>query len=279
MNAILTDLSPEALVAANEASKIEMYTSWFEQGCVEVHREPDVLWFRSNVPWEHLSGVFTAQFAPDRIDERIETILGYLSSPRVPMIWSVSPSSRPTDLAAHLLKHGLSHQWDAPGMAADLTMLNEDLPVPDRLRIVHVENAQAQAQWANVAWACLVGSEAGRAEWTQMDAGLGFSDVTPGGLPYYRYLGLLNEKPVATSALLLAAGVAGIYAVATLAEVRGQGLGTAMTLAALRVARRMGCRAAILQSSSKGFPVYRRLGFQQHCLFPAYSWAPDLAGK
>ncbi len=51
------------------------------------------------------------------------------------------------------------------------------------------------------------------------------------------YLGIIDGRPVATAALLLAAGVAAIHHVVTLHEFRRQGIGATMTLMTAREAR------------------------------------------
>jgi ribosomal protein S18 acetylase RimI-like enzyme len=78
-----------------------------------------------------------------------------------------------------------------------------------------------------------------------------------------RFLGRLDGRPVATSRLSSAAGVAGLYSVVTLAEARGRGIGRAMTLAALYAGRDAGLTIATLQSSDMGLAIYRRLGFRE----------------
>jgi ribosomal protein S18 acetylase RimI-like enzyme len=111
--------------------------------------------------------------------------------------------------------------------------------------------------------------------------GLGYSDATRSAifdayadlgldLPWRLYLGLLHGEPVATSGLFLGAGVAGIYWVATVPEARRQGIATSVTLAALREARVMGYRIAILHATEMGLGVYRRLGFQEYCKMSHY---------
>lgn len=67
---------------------------------------------------------------------------------------------------------------------------------------------------------------------------------------------------VATSALFLEGGLAGIYCVATLESERGRGLGGAATAMPLLVARSEGYRTGVLQSSRMGESVYKRLGFE-----------------
>jgi GNAT superfamily N-acetyltransferase len=90
--------------------------------------------------------------------------------------------------------------------------------------------------------------------------------------PFRTYLGLWNGEPVATSQLFTSAGVAGIYNVTCLPELRGRGIGTSVVMAPLMTARAMGYRVAILQASSMGYPVYRRIGFQDFGKLSLYLW-------
>jgi GNAT superfamily N-acetyltransferase len=84
------------------------------------------------------------------------------------------------------------------------------------------------------------------------------------------YLGCVDGAPVSTSCLVQTAGVAGIYWVATLASHRGRGLGEALTWAAVRGGMLQGCRAASLQASAMGAPVYGRMGFRTTLHYQKY---------
>ncbi len=76
------------------------------------------------------------------------------------------------------------------------------------------------------------------------------------------YVGYLDDKPVASSALFVTGRTAGIYNVATLPDVRGRGIGEAMTWHCVRRGAAMGCVAATLQASDMGRPIYERMGFR-----------------
>jgi len=90
-------------------------------------------------------------------------------------------------------------------------------------------------------------------------------------LPCRYYLGAFQGKPIATALLFFGAGVAALHSVVTLPEARSKGIGTAMTLAALREARRAGYRVAILTASPYGERIYRRVGFREYCTISRYT--------
>jgi len=84
------------------------------------------------------------------------------------------------------------------------------------------------------------------------------------------FVGYVDGSPVASSAIFLNNGVAGIYNVATVDGHRRRGLGEAMTWHAARRGREMGCRFGGLLSSDMGLPVYERMGFRKITAFPSF---------
>jgi GNAT superfamily N-acetyltransferase len=56
-------------------------------------------------------------------------------------------------------------------------------------------------------------------------------------------------------------GVAGLYNIGVVSQARGQGIGTALTVAACRLARELGVQHALLNATPLGERVYRRVGF------------------
>lgn len=71
-----------------------------------------------------------------------------------------------------------------------------------------------------------------------------------------------GDRVVATTGLYLNGKVAGIYSVGTIPDERGKGIGAHVTAESLRFAEGMGYKVGVLQSSSAGYPVYKRLGFK-----------------
>jgi GNAT superfamily N-acetyltransferase len=129
-------------------------------------------------------------------------------------------------------------------------------------------------------WAHLLGASSGFGA----AAARALADLEPrlsgaGYLAKPRYLGFLAGRRVATSALVPAGGLAGVYAVSTLPEARGRGIGAAMTAFPLLEARARGYRVGALQATAMGLSVYRRLGFREVCEYRCYAQPPAPSGR
>ncbi|MEX2277695.1 MAG: GNAT family N-acetyltransferase [Cucumibacter sp.] len=208
-------------------------------------------------------------------DAVIDETIDWFRSRQAPyFFWWTGPQTRPSALGARLMAKGfismeeqqkvLAHgivqtASGAPVMTMDLRDADPSLigRVPpgfavreatsladlDAFKEVFVSTYEIP-EWAGQAWVDAT-----------MSFGLGRS-------PWRIFIGWLDGEAVATNILFNGGGVASVYAIATIAKVRGQGIGAAITLAPLLIARDAGYRYAALFSTEMGMPVYARIGFR-----------------
>lgn len=270
MSDILRDLSTTSLITAIEENLPFVIPAFQKWPRADVHDEADIRWSMTDIPFPLLNSIFRARLAPETIDATIGTIIGEARSRNVPVLWWTGPATQPADLGRHLERHGFVSEGQMTGMAVDLANLNENLPAPPGLTAQLVRGDEALKLWSQ-AGALGFGTAGFVAEAFYEFMRHQDSDTV---LPY---LGWLNGKPVATSLLTLATGVAGIYNVATIPEARRKGIASIMTLLPLREARTRGHQVGVLQASAMGASVYRRLGFQEYCQIGQYVWSPTPA--
>jgi GNAT superfamily N-acetyltransferase len=182
-----------------------------------------------------------------------------------PFSWWVGPPDEPADLGRALEAAGFVAAEPELGMVCDLARLSAPAP-PGELRVARVESVdEVEAFSAVVA-----------ANWDPPD---------PLVVAYYRsaarllvdpssplrlYAGYVDGRAVATAEVCVAAGVAGLYGVATLAAERRRGYATAVIARALGDARDEDVRVGALQSSDDGRHVYARMGFRPHGEYVEY---------
>jgi ribosomal protein S18 acetylase RimI-like enzyme len=82
---------------------------------------------------------------------------------------------------------------------------------------------------------------------------------TPG---WYAWVGYEADEPATTGQTAVHEGTAGLYHIATTAKHRRKGYGDAITRACLEEGFRQGCDMATLYASALGYPVYKRIGFE-----------------
>ena len=271
MTEIVKRLSPPRLVEAIEAGIFRFWIHLGRSPQLGLYDGPDMIRLISDVPSPFCNNVLRAQLAPDDIDTRIEATLTPFKSRKLPVRWWTSPSTRPANLGKYLEAHGLNRMADMAGMAVHLAALNEKLTKPSDLTVEHVSDVKTLEQWIQVLTIGLGVPVSVGTLFFDVLCSLGFE------LPWRHYIGWVMGKPVACSSLLLGAGVAGIYFVATVPEARGRGIGTALTLVPLLDARAMGYRIGVLGSTQMGLGVYQRLGFREYCKFGIYIWKGEMA--
>ena len=223
-----------------------------------------------DVPIALFNSIVETRLQPDQVEAAIEAITTDARRRKVPLLWWIGPSTQPADLGTQLESHGFIIDENSPGMAVELTSLNESLPVIDGLTIKRVDNDAARWEWIRTMGQ---GFEVPKSASYFIDAWHDLLHrVVNDSLQVYT--AHLNGKAVATSLMYLAAGVAGIYAVATVPEARRKGIGAQITLYPLLEARCRGYKTGVLEASEMGESVYRSLGFRQYCHIQSYRFQP-----
>ena len=259
---ILTAPSEQALAAVIEANSVDYWrTCCAHMPGAQLHKDDQMTWFVTGVtsaPW--YNQVMVTQLTAEEVDKRIDEALTLFAGRELPMLWSVTGSTRPLDLGDLLQARGLTLAGTLTGMAVDLEVLVGDLPSPQGFAVERVRDAAAFRRWRRAYVDGFEMPESAARALLDCYATIGFDD----DLPFRHYIGVLGGETVASATLFLGAGAAGVWHVGTVPAARRQGIGTAMTLAALQDARALGYAVGTLYASDMGTGVYRRMGFKEY---------------
>ena len=274
MSDILASVTDPTLTAALDANFTQQCTYFGVAPQATICDDETITWVASGIPIAEYNAVTRLNLPSGTPQATLDaTITAAISAFRMrgqSFIWWIGPTTRPTDLGLRLLAHVLTHLEEAPGMAVDLDALPTHVATPDGLTIAPVDDEVALEAWVRTAGAGYGEPEDVLQARLAVHTSLGFAP----NLPLRRYLAWLDGQPVAMSTYFLAAGVVGVYEVATIPAARRQGVGAAITLAPLLAARELGFRVGVLESSSMGVGVYTSLGFHTCCSFDLYGWEP-----
>jgi GNAT superfamily N-acetyltransferase len=269
MRDILGDLSDTKLVKTVIRANWENYHYCLGRSpAVELSVGKYLTWLVTNMPDHFMNLVVCTELPLEGIDSLIENALTHFRSLNIRKIsWLTEEGLPALEIKRYLEAHEMSFSASfATEMAADLRMLREEPFGSNELRVVRVEDQETLRKWIHIASIGFRVPSEFENTWYEFFAEAACTS------PFRTYLALLNGKPLATSQLFTSAGVAGIYNVTCLPEARGRGVGTAIVLAPLLEAREMGYQVGILQASSMGYNVYRRIGFQDFGKLSLYLW-------
>jgi len=269
MAAVHTDLTSDALIDAVEANMAEFFGQlvglW---SGAESYYGDDIAWSQTELPFSIFNSTVRIRLSAENADSALRAAIARSRAKNVPVLWWVSPKAQPTDLEERLRAHGFAGPSSTPGMVMDLTRLEDKLALPDGVTIEEVTTLEGLDAFRE--------AFAGGFELPQSVAdafNAVFRAIGIGEDKSLRhFLARLNGKPAASSSVMFAGGVAGVYNVATLPSARGQGIGRAVTAYPLYIAREAGYRVSILKSSQMGYSVYRKMGYEQVCEFKNYTW-------
>lgn len=266
MQKFIDDVSSGNLLTALESNMTAFWSAYGRGNGCTLQSTPNVVWFYTGIQDALFNGVISAKMEYADVKTTIDSLQSRIDERGAPALWWLGPQSTPENLGALLEQHGLQSAGETPGMAANLAVVNSAPRTIENFMIKKVRNAEMQTLWARIAAVGTGFSDTATNELVQLEATL----TDPQYKAQRRYIGFLAGAPVATSAMVLDSGVAGIYAVATIPKARRKGIGEIMTVMPLLEAKQMGYRVGILQASSMGYPIYKRIGFEDVCKFHVY---------
>lgn len=236
------------------------------QGCA-LYDEDGALWFDTPIATLPYNAVirFDVVSEPDR---RIDALFAHYRDREVPFLWIVHPSARPPDLAERLRARGLEEAETCAGMAINLNALPAEPRLPEGVAIREVNDAAEAGELLElVGWRWSVPPDA----LPKLAAVTSAFEVGVPGSPVRSWLAWRDGVAVAKALIHFAAGVAGLYGVATRPEARGIGLARYLTLHAFSAARDAGYATGVLHSTPMARGLYEKLGCRAYADFRIFA--------
>ena len=251
---ILTDYSNTAVDDAVVENLISYISSGGKTPGFDWIETPDLTVYISGMDRPMFNAVLRTNLDPANADKRIAETVNLMKSRNVPFYWRIRKTDTPPNLTNLLEKAGLKGS-EEPGMAIDLDKLRAPQPPPG-FSLERAKGRRSLEEYARTLIKAYPASPWILEPFTRMILHADLGDA------FRHYIGYLGGEPVAAASVLLASGVAGLYNVASMPEVRGKGVGSYISSAPLLWARDDGYRVGILHASDMGRSVYARLGFQ-----------------
>jgi ribosomal protein S18 acetylase RimI-like enzyme len=227
--------------------------------CAEGFHSHNITWTITGVDSNDYNGVVWTRLTPEEADHTVPALVDRFRNRKLPALWHLDAASQPADLAQRLERLDCRALASGVCMAAALEKVASDIPLPDGLSVQRVTSQADLSAWIDV-W--IQNDDEPRGPREQLYSSLGIS----GTEPLRHFIARLDGQAVGVSQLFLGARSAGLYCVSVLPSFRQRGIGTALTLTALRIAQREGYTVGVLGPSPEGQSLYQRLGFE---LFPS----------
>lgn len=175
------------------------------------------------------------------------------------------------ELSQLLARHGLTNDESDVAMWLNLQTTPIVKPVPQSLLIRSVQTPDDYEQFADVITELFGDSaEADQIRLYHQNS----SKVHTANQPMKLYIGIAEDKVVATGTLFLDGCLAGIYDIATRPDWRGWGFGSQMFHYLLWLAQQHSATQAVLQASTDGLGIYKRAGFTEVGLVQVFGNGP-----
>lgn len=239
---------------------------WTPPGLELVERS-DLLMWASASPSSNANRVVRAALTSSGADGEISRVIEFFHERERPFTWVIGPSTLPGDLGARLLSRGFTLRGRDHGLARRVETM--DVAVPPDISIERVWNETQVREMVSISAAAFgYGPEAAEAVIRERLSYLSLPARRGGYL-----LARVNGRVVANAGWRDSTDGRCVYlsGAATLEEVRGRGIYTALLAARMSEAAERGCSWAAVQANpGTSSPILRRHGFRQYCVIEVY---------
>lgn len=249
------------MITANLNVHMTHFAQYLQQ--VELIRIPGYTIINSGLPDDTFNYVLDADFTESVAKDKISEVTNYFKNKNVPFSWWISPYDKPDQLPTLLEKNGYLNTENNIAMYLDLDSWSvPPLSATPQLKIIRALDEKTLHDFALV---LANDKDAFKTYYSWIAAILTDDD------PIEYYVGYIDDKPVVRGLSCYYAGVTGLHWLSTTPHKRKKGYGTAMQEYRLKRAKELGYHVAVLQASSEGYALYRRLGYKECGVFKEFS--------
>lgn len=272
----LEDIAPEDVVRACEQNYIDYWACAAAHPWAEFSEVGGVTRALTGLPNEIFNVVLRCSLRVEDVERAIDGAIEDFKRRRIPLIWHVGLLTEPKDLGRYLEERGFPRDYELRAMAIDLGSPEVSHDSPKGMCVEVVTEEPQSRKWIG----CLSSSwhlPSRVPDWMVRNPCFNVALPPKGGIspPRRMYLGHADDEPVSACMLFWSEDIAGLQAVGTVPHAQNRGAGSAVVMAALRDARAMGHRTAVVLSTIEGVNLYEKLGFRIFGSLPEHSMRFD----
>jgi hypothetical protein len=210
--------------------------------------------------WASVTGVSVAE---EEVGPLVAQVRELVPSTKL-CTWWLGPSTRPADLPARLLSHGLTEPRDRVPVVRALALAGEPPKPASGIDVHAVETFEDFVEAREVQWDAFDVPE-GRRTMLRKHLRSDFDESIQFGVPV-TFLATLDARAAATAMAIPSERGVFLVAGATAPWARGRGLYRALVHARWEYAVARGTPALVTQADPKtSYPILKRLGFEDIC--------------